>query len=141
MVSSTQTALPQVRNRPYWIGWAMSGVVIAFLLMDAAMKLLALPIVLETSGPLGFPGADMARGLGIVLLACTLLYAAPRTAVLGAILITGYLGGAVATHVRVDSPLFTHVLFGVYLGLLLWGGLYLRDPRLRTLFPLRTMIR
>ncbi len=118
-------------------GWVMSGLVIAFLLMDATMKLLALPVVLETSGPLGFAGADVARMLGAVLLVCTLLYAAPPTAVLGAILVTAFLGGAVATHVRVGSPLFTHDLFGVYIGLLLWGGLYLRDARVRALLPLR----
>jgi hypothetical protein len=126
------------RGRAFWIGWAMSGLVIAFLLMDATMKLLALPVVLESSGPLGFAGADMARALGAVLLVCTVLYIAPRTAVLGAILVTGFLGGAVATHVRVGSPLFTHDLFGVYLGLLLWGGLYLRDARVRALVPLRS---
>ena len=121
----------------FWIGWMISGLVIAFMLMDATMKLLALPVVLEASAPLGFPGAGMARGLGIVLLICTLLCAVPRTAVLGAILLTGYLGGAVATHVRVDSPLFTHTFFGIYLGVMLWGGLYLRDIRLRALLPLR----
>jgi hypothetical protein len=137
MTTAVQSALPGGRNRTYWIGWVMSGIVIAFLLMDSIMKLLALPVVMETSGPLGFPGADMARGLGIVLLICTLLYAAPQTSVLGAILVTGYLGGAVATHVRVGSPLFTHVLFGVYVGVLLWSGLYLRDGRLRKLLPLR----
>lgn len=120
-----------------WIAWAISGLAIAFLLMDATMKLLALPVVLEASAPLGFPGAGMARGLGTVLLVCTLLYAVPRTAVLGAILLTGYLGGAVATHVRVESPLFTHTLFGVYLGVMLWSGLYLRDVRLRALVPFR----
>jgi hypothetical protein len=125
------------RGGRYWVGWAMSGLVIVFLLMDTTMKLLALPVVLETSAPLGFVGADMARALGAVLLVCTLLYIAPQTAVLGAILVTGYLGGAVATHVRVGSPLFTHDLFGVYVGLLLWGGLYLRDARIRALVPLR----
>lgn len=119
------------------IGWTMSGLMIAFLLMDATMKLLALPIVLETSTPLGFASADMARALGTVLLVATLLYALPLTAVLGAILCTGYLGGAVATHVRVGSPLFSHTLFGVYLGAVLWGGLYFRDERLRQLIPLR----
>jgi DoxX-like family len=119
------------------IGWTMSGLMIAFLLMDATMKLLALPIVLESSAPLGFAGADMARALGAVLLVATLLYALPPTAVLGAILVTGYLGGAVATHVRVGSPLFSHTLFGVYLGVILWGGLYFRDERLRQLIPLR----
>ena len=124
-------------DRRAWVGWALSGLAVAFLLMDATMKLLALPVVLEASAPLGFPGANMARGLGTVLVICTLLYASPRTAVLGAILLTGYLGGAVATHVRVGSPLFSHVLFGVYLGVMLWSGLYLRDTRLRALLPLR----
>jgi hypothetical protein len=115
----------------------MSGLTIAFMLMDAIMKLLALPVVLESGAPLGFAGAGMAHGLGATLLICTLLYMAPQTAVLGAILLTGYLGGAVATHVRVGNPLFSHILFGVYLGVLLWGGLWLRDPRLRQLIPLR----
>ena len=124
-------------DRKYWLGWVMSGLAIAFLLMDSTMKLMALPIVLEASGPLGFAGVEMARGLGTLLLVCTLLYVAPQTSVLGAILLTGYLGGAVATHVRVGSPLFTHILFGVYLGALLWGGLYLRDARLRALIPIR----
>jgi DoxX-like family len=124
------------RSRTYWIGWAMSGLVIAFILMDATMKLMALPIVLETSAQLGFAGADMARSLGLILFAGAVLYAVPRTATLGAILLTGYLGGAVATHVRVGSPLFSHVLFGVYVAALMWGGLYLRDARLRALIPL-----
>ena len=115
----------------------MSGLVVAFMLMDATMKLLVLPIVVETGAQLGFVGGEIARNLGIILLACTILYAVPRTALLGAILLTGYLGGAVATHVRVGSPLFSHVLFGVYLGVMLWGGLYLRDTRLRELLPLR----
>jgi hypothetical protein len=128
----------QASGRGRTIGWVLSGLAIAFLLMDATMKLLALPVVLETSGPLGFPGAAMARGLGVLLLVCTLLYAAPQTAVLGAILLTGYLGGAVATHVRVGDPLFSYVLFGVYVGVFLWLGLYLRDARLRALVPLRS---
>jgi hypothetical protein len=126
------------RGKAYWTGWGMSGLVIAFLLTDAGMKLLALPIVIETSASLGWQGgAASARELGVVLLMCTLLYAAPQTAVLGAILLTGYLGGAVATHVRIANPLFSHILFGVYIGVLLWGGLYLRDARIRTLLPLR----
>jgi hypothetical protein len=126
------------RGRTYWVGWGLSGLVIAFLLLDAGMKLLALPIVIETTASLGWQGGEvLARELGVILLICTLLYAAPQTAVLGAILLTGYLGGAVATHVRIGSPLFSHVLFGVYIGVLLWGGLYLRDARIRTLLPLR----
>ena len=128
----------QASGRGRTIGWVLSGLVIAFLLMDATMKLLALSVVLETSGPLGFPGAAMARGLGVLLLVCTFLYAAPQTAVLGAILLTGYLGGAVAPHVRVGDPLFSHILFGVYIGVFLWLGLYLRDARLRALVPLRS---
>jgi hypothetical protein len=116
----------------------MSSAVIAFLLIDASMKLLALPVVLEANGALGFQGEGMTRELGAILIVCTLLYAAPQTAALGAIMLTGYLGGAVAAKLRVGDPLFTHVLFGVYLGALMWGGLYLRDARLRQLLPLRS---
>jgi hypothetical protein len=77
----------------------------------------------------------LARALGIITVACTALYAIPPTSILGAILLTGYLGGAVASHVRIGNPLFTHVLFGVYLGVMLWGGLWLRDRNLRALLP------
>jgi hypothetical protein len=120
-------------------GYALSGIVVLFLLMDITFKLLALPVVLETTGQLGYPATEgFARALGVVLLICTLLYMYPRTAVLGAVLLTAYMGGAVATHIRVGSPLFTHVLFGVYLGLFIWGGLYLRDSRLRAVFPIRS---
>ena len=128
---------PGARKPPYWIGWALSGLVIAFMIMDFTMKLLALPVVLQASGALGFVGPDIARELGVILLICTVLYAAPNTAVLGAVLLTGYLGGAVASHVRAGNPLFSHVLFGVYLGVMLWAGLWLRDPRVRALMPLR----
>jgi len=129
----------QASSRGRTIGWVLSGLVVAFLLMDATMKLLALSVVLEAQEPLGFSGAATARGLGALLLVCTLLYAAPQTAVLGAILLTGYLGGAVATHMRVGDPLFSHILFGVYLGVFLWLGLYLRDARVRSLVPLRAI--
>lgn len=126
------------RGAQFWAGWVMSGLVIAFLIMDFAMKLLALPVVTQASEGLGWtPTAQTARGLGVLLAICTVLYAAPPTALLGAVLITGYLGGAVATHVRIGNPLFSHVLFGVYLGVLMWGGLWLREPRLRALLPLR----
>ncbi len=119
-------------------GWIISGLVIAFLLLDAGMKLLAVPPVLEAGQKLGFPGVSMARGLGAVLLVCTLLYFVPRTAVLGAVLLTAYLGGAVATHLRLGNPLFSHTLFGVYVGVAMWAGLYLRAPQLRRLLPLVT---
>jgi len=125
-------------GRALWAGRVLSGLAIAFFAMDGAMKLANLPIVAETSAQLGWPAdAGTIRLLAALLLGSTLLYAIPRTAVLGAILLTGYLGGAVATHVRVGSPLFSHVLFGVYLGFFVWGGLWLREPRLRALIPLR----
>jgi hypothetical protein len=103
--------------------------------MDAIMKLLALSFVLEASDRIGFQGETLVRELGIILLGCTVLYAIPTTAGLGAVLLTGYLGGAVAAHLRLGDPLFTHILSGVYGGLLVWGGLYLRDPRVRAIFP------
>ena len=121
----------------YRIGWVLSGLAIAFMVMDSVMKLLALPVVLQASGQLGFVGVDMAHELGVILLACTVCYAVPRTAMLGAVLLTGYLGGAVASHLRLHDPLLTHVLSGVYGGLLVWGGLYLRYLKLRAIFPLR----
>ena len=111
----------------------MSALVVLFLLVDAGMKLAAVRPVLEAGEQIGFPGADMARKLGAILLICTLLYVYPRTSVLGAVLVTAFLGGAVATHVRLGNPLFSHVLFGVYVGVLMWGGLVLRDPRVKGL--------
>ncbi|HET6158394.1 MAG TPA: DoxX family protein [Dongiaceae bacterium] len=121
-----------------WAGYVMSGLVILFLLLDGGIKLVPLEIVTETSAQLGLPTTvGFARTLGILTLIGIVLYAVPRTSVLGAILLTGYLGGAIATHLRVGSPLFSHVLFGFYLGLLIWGGLYLRNERLRQLIPFR----
>ncbi|OLF71469.1 hypothetical protein AWH62_12950 [Maricaulis sp. W15] len=115
-----------------WGGWALSGLLIAFLLFDAAIKLMALPVVGETLEAMGYaPG--LARGLGVLTLTGVVLYAVPRTSVLGAIILTGLFGGAMASHLRIDSPLFSHTLFGLYLGLLAWGGLFLRNPRLRAL--------
>lgn len=116
-------------------GFALSGLFALFMAFDIAIKLLGLPVVGETLGALGWP-PGMGRALGVLQLLLLVLYLVPRTAVLGAVLMTGMLGGAVATHLRVGSPLATHVLFGTYLGLLAWGGLWLRDPRLRALFPL-----
>jgi len=117
-----------------WTGRVMSGLVIAFLLMDGAMKLIPLQVVIDTSQQMAIP-LDIIPTLGVLTLVGTLLYAWPRTSVLGAIVLTGYLGGAIYAHLRLADPLFTHTLFGVYLGLLIWGGLYLRDPRVRALIP------
>jgi hypothetical protein len=115
-----------------YAGRVLSGVGVLFLAMDAAMKLLQLPAAVEGTTQLGYPAAVILP-IGIIQLACLVLYLVPRTAVLGAILWTGYLGGAIATHVRVGNPLFTHVLFPIYVAALLWGGLWLRDRRVRAL--------
>ena len=118
-------------------GMVISGLATLFLLMDVGMKFARPAIVTETTVKLGYQERAITP-LAVVLLACTLLYAVPRTAVLGAILLTGYLGGAVATHVRVGDPLFSHALFPVYLGIMVWLGLYLRSRVLRSLLPLRS---
>ncbi len=130
------TGLPPVSNAARRTGQVMSGLVVLFLLMDGAIKVVPLEIVIETMRQLDIP-VWLARTLGVLTLACTILYAIPQTSVLGAILLTGYLGGAIYVHVRADSPLFTHTLFSVYLSLLIWGGLYLRDAGVRALIPLR----
>lgn len=127
---------PVISNAALWTGRVLSGAAIAFLVFDAAIKLVPLQVVIETTAALGFP-PELARTLGVLTLACAALYAWPRTAVLGAILLTGYLGGAIAIHLRIGNPLFSHTLFGVYLGLMAWAGLYLRDPRLQALIPFR----
>jgi hypothetical protein len=123
-------------NRARLTGLVLSGIVVLFLLFDGAIKLVPLAPVTETLAQLGYP-TDLARGLGVLTLICAALYAFPKTAMLGAILLTGLLGGAIATHLRVGSPILSHLLFGVYLGLMVWGGLYLRDHKLRALIPFR----
>jgi hypothetical protein len=118
------------------VGRVLSALAILFLAFDTAIKLAGMSVVAETLSLLGYP-ADLGFTIGVVELVCVVLYAVPRTAVLGAILLTALFGGGIATHIRVGSPLFTHILFGVYLGLFVWGGLYLRSARLRELIPLR----
>ena len=131
--------MPIGDNTAARIGYGLSGLVVLFMLFDGGIKLVPLDIVVETTAQLGYPATQtFARGLGILGLACTALYAFPRTSVLGAILLTGYLGGTIASHLRAGSPVLSHMLFGAYLGVMLWGGLYLRDDRLRTLIPFRT---
>lgn len=126
---------------PRWqtvTGTVMSGLIVAFLVFDGAIKLVPIAPVTETMTALGYSGDPMlARGLGIVTLLSALLYAIPRTSVLGAILLTGLLGGAIATHLRVGSPIFSHLLFGVYLGPIAWGGLYLRYEAVRKMIPFK----
>ncbi len=121
-----------------WTGRVMSGLVILFLLMDGTIKMVPIQPVTDSLKELGYPTSDsFARLLGIIVLIGTALYAWPRAAVLGAILLTGLFGGAIASHLRLGDPLFSHTLFGVYLGVLMWGGLWFRDPALRALLPLR----
>ena len=121
------------------IGIGLTVLVTLFWIMDGAMKLAGLPQVAETMVPLGWP-ADPATtlALGLIQAAALALYLWPRTAILGAILLTAYLGGAIATHARIGSPLPTHTLFGVYVGLFTWGALWFRLPELRALIPFRT---
>jgi hypothetical protein len=120
-----------------WAGRILSAVVILFLTFDGTIKLVPIAAVTETLAQMGYPASvGLARGFGVLLLLCTLLYTIPRTSLLGAVLLTGYLGGAIASHLRIGSPVFSHLLFGAYLGLMLWGGLYLRDRRARALSPL-----
>jgi hypothetical protein len=117
-------------------GLVLTGLAVVFLAFDTGIKVLALGPAVEGTTALGYP-ASAVRIIGVVQLACLALYLYPPTAVLGAVLFTGYLGGAIATHVRVGSPLLTHILFPLYVAGLVWGGLYLREARLRALLPLR----
>ena len=134
------TAVTEAAARPgQWLGRPFSGIVILFMLFDGAIKLVPWPIVTETMDRMGYGSSEnLARSLGAISLVCTKPYAIPPTSILGAILFTGYLGGAMALHVRIDSPQFSHILFGFYLGVMLWGGLWLRDRKLRALMPFRS---
>ena len=123
-----------VSRRARWGGRILSGIAVLFLAFDASFKLAATAPALQGTSELGYP-VSVIRPLGIVQVLCLTLYLWPRTAVLGAVLWTGYLGGAIATHVRVEHPWFSHVLFPVYVAALLWGGLWLRDLRVRALLP------
>jgi hypothetical protein len=123
-------------RRELWTGRAMSGTAVAFLVFDSLGKLFQVQPVVDETRQLGYP-PEVVFSLGVTLLSCVLTYLVPRTSVLGAVLVTAYLGGAVATHVRVGSQLFSHVLFPAYVAALLWGGLLLRDAQLRAFLPLR----
>ena len=135
MASATQTA--PASKKMLWTGRIMSILVVLFLTFDATIKLMRIPPALEGTARLGYP-LSVVLPLGIVLLTCVVLYVIPSTSFLGAILLTGYLGGAVASNVRVGNPLFGYVLAPIYVAVLMWGGLYLRDDRVRALIPLRS---
>ena len=123
-------------TRSLWTGRVLSTLAILFLLFDSVIKVLRAQVAVESTVQLGYP-ETVIFGIGLVELLCLALYAFPPTSVFGAILLTGHLGGAIATHVRVGSPLFSHTIFPIYIALLIWGGLWLRDDRLRSLIPIR----
>jgi DoxX-like family len=139
MNTASQRQIPRFTDggtKSVWTGRILTGLAIAFFIMDGVMKFIQPQMVVDATSEIGWPAdARTLTLLGIMLLACTSLYAFPKTAVLGAILLTGYLGGAVAAHARLGDPLLTHDLFGVYLGLFVWGGLWFRDARVRALIP------
>ena len=122
-----------ISNSQLWAGRIISGLLTLFLVVDGVMKLLKPAVVVEATRQLGYPESDIV-GIGVVLLVCTLLYVFPRTSILGAILLTGYLGGAVASHVRVSGK-WSNVVFALVFGCLVWVGLWLRDIRVRTILP------
>jgi len=117
-------------------GYVLTGLVALFLTFDTVMKLLQLAPAVQGTTELGYPAGTVIV-IGVIELVCLVLYLVPRTSVLGALVLTGYLGGAIATHVRVGSPLPTHTLFPIYVAVMVWGGLYLRESRLRELLPFR----
>ncbi len=126
---------PRNRLLMMWSGRVLSGMFALFMLgASAAPKLLQLPVAESTMADLGWP-AGYAFSLGVVELTCVVLYLVPRTSIFGAVLTMGLLGGAMATQIRAQNPLFSHVLFPLYVGLFMWGGLWLRSSRLRSLFP------
>ena len=133
-MSSNLRKLP-ASNAALWAGRLVSGLTAAFMLFDAALHLAKPAPVVQAFNQLGFPLA-LSVTFGVIELACVLLYVYPRTSVFGAILLTGYLGGAVAMQMRVGSPLFAQTLFPIYVGILVWGGLWVRNPRLRRLIPI-----
>ena len=132
MPAGTQTA--STSTTMLWVGRVISALMIVFMLFDAGIKILKLPAAVEGTLRLGYP-ASTVQPIGVIALVCVLLYAIPRTSILGAILLTGYLGGATATQVRVQDAWY---IFPPVLGALIWAGLYLRDERLRTLIPLNS---
>jgi hypothetical protein len=129
-------AIQTVSTPAVWAGRIIGGIAVAFLIFDSVGKLLEVQPVIEGTRQLGY-SEDVVFSLGVTLLGCVLLYLVPQTSLLGAVLLTAYLGGAVATHVRVDNPLFTHTLFPTYVAALLWGALFLCDARLRVFLPWR----
>jgi DoxX-like family len=135
-IRTTSPASATATTARRWPGRVLSGIPAAFLAFDVAIKLVNPPFVTEASVRIGVP-PELSVALGVLLAACLALYLIPRTAPLGAVLLTGYLGGAILTHLRIGDPLLSHTLFPIYVGALLWAGLYLRDERVRRLVAAR----
>jgi len=130
------TPTPPISKRRLWTGRILSGFAVLFLVFDAVVKFTRIAPVVDAFAQLGYP-IGLAPTIGSIALICVVLYVIPRTSVLGAVLLTGYLGGAIASQLRIGSPLFSHVLFPIYVAALIWGGLYLRDEQLSALIPVR----
>jgi hypothetical protein len=137
MTQGIPETAPASRTR-IWTGRILTGLAALFLFFDGVIHIMKIAPVREAFAQLGYP-ASLARRIGVLEIVCLIIYVVPRTSVGGAILMTGYLGGAIASSMRVGNPLFSHVLFPVYVAILLWGGLYLRDGRLRSMIPLRRL--
>jgi hypothetical protein len=135
-IAQFDTPSSSLSKKSLWTGRVLSGLVSAFMVFDAVIHLLKPAPVVQAFAQLGIP-LDLAVTLGIIEIACVVLYMIPRASILGAILLTGYLGGAISIQLRVGNPLFSQALFPVYVGWMAWGGIYLRDERLRTLIPWR----
>ena len=131
-ILQTSNQLSSVSKFMPWLGTGLTGLVALFMIFDGVTKVIQVKPVMEACQKMNIT-PEMAVGIGVLLLACTGLYVTPKTAILGSILLTGYLGGAIATHVRIGNPLFSHVLFPVYVAAFLWAGLWLRDVRVRAL--------
>jgi hypothetical protein len=131
-VRTTEEEPPVENSLARWTGRALTALPVAFMVFDAALKFIHPSFVTEASKRIGFPD-DLNLALGVIVTLAVVLYLVPRTATLGAVLLTGYLGGAVAIHLRIDDPLFSHTLFPAYVGAMLWAGLVLRDARVRRL--------
>jgi hypothetical protein len=132
MTADSQTIAPPLSRKAFWVGWVLSVLPALLLVFSASMKLIKASVMVETFARLGWP-ERLALPIGILELTCALLFVIPRTAVLGAILVAGYMGGAIATHVRIGEPFFIQTGVGV----LAWLRLYLREARLRELIPLQ----
>jgi len=137
MQTATQTATQDLRTSKamLWAAYSISALAVLFLIFDSVIKVLKLAPAVEATTQLGYP-ESLVISIGVIELVCLAVYVIPRTAILGAILLTGFLGGATATNLRAGTPLF-NVVFPLIIGALLWGGIYLRDQRLRALVPLR----